>query len=101
MFTFTSSETRDDGRFTRQFFRCTRDISATVDWLSFLGAIVSLRSDNCTACRGAMETRFGGHLKLDAALAGDGAGALACAEASVPGEKLQPRWGAQVHQSQN
>jgi hypothetical protein len=40
--TFTSSETRDDGRFTRQFLRCTSDISATVDCVFFLGGISSL-----------------------------------------------------------
>ena len=29
----TSNEDRDDGRLTKQFFRCTRDISADVAWL--------------------------------------------------------------------
>lgn len=42
VFTFTSRETRDDGRFARQFLRCTREISATVDCVFFLGAIVSV-----------------------------------------------------------
>jgi hypothetical protein len=30
---FASKEDSDDGRFTKQFLRCTRDISAEVAWL--------------------------------------------------------------------
>ena len=33
VFRLTSSEYRDDGRLTRQFFRWMRDISAEVAWL--------------------------------------------------------------------
>jgi hypothetical protein len=48
VFTLTNRETRDDGRFTRQFFKCTRDISATVDCVFFLGAIIRVQtSDSC------------------------------------------------------
>lgn len=40
VFTLTSKETRDDGRFARQFFRCTKDISAAVDCAFLLAAIL-------------------------------------------------------------
>jgi len=42
VFTLTSKETSEDGRFARQFFKCTRDISAAVDCAFFLGAILSV-----------------------------------------------------------
>jgi hypothetical protein len=38
--TLTSKEHKDDGRFTRQFFKWVSDISADVAWLLRRGAIV-------------------------------------------------------------
>lgn len=43
MLTVASSDARDEGKFTRQFCRCTNEISAAVDCAFFLGAISPLR----------------------------------------------------------